>query len=99
MITGVNAETNCRNFNRDRIGIVETANRPFGLVLTAAPADTETLDTNQLLRDAMELCRRLNIEAVKVRVGKITYYAHKDHVVRKIRSRSYDVLKEPFNAK
>ena len=74
-------------------------NRRLGLVITAAPADTETLDTNQLLRDAMELCRRLNIEAVKVRVGKITYYAHKDHVVRKIRSNSYDVLKEPFNVR
>lgn len=72
------------------------APKPLGLVLTAAPADTETLDTNRLLRDAMELCRRLNIEAVKVRVGKITYYAHKDHVVRKVRSNSWDVLKEPY---
>lgn len=73
--------------------------RKLNFVVTAEPSDTETFTVTELLRDAMELCRRLNIEAVKFTAGKITYYAHKDHVVRKIRSRSYDVLKEPFNVK
>ena len=67
----------------------------LNLVVTVTPSDN-AFTIAELCRDAVELCRRLNVEAVKFRFGKVTYYAHKDHVVRKVRSNSWDVLKEPY---
>lgn len=69
--------------------------KPLNLVITVTPSDN-AFTIAELCRDAVELCRRLNVEAVKFRHGKVTYYAHKDHVVRKVRSNSWDVLREPY---
>ena len=70
----------------------------LNLVITVTPSDN-AFTIAELCRDAVELCRRLNVEAVKFRYRKVTYYAHKDHVVRKVRTNSWDVLKEPYDGK
>lgn len=69
--------------------------KKLNLVITVTPSDN-AFTIAELCRDAVELCRRLNVEAVKFRHGKVTYYAHKDHVVRKVRANSWDVLREPY---
>ncbi len=73
--------------------------RTLKLVVSAEPAEGDCYNLVGLLRDATELCRRLNVEAVKVIADNVTYYAHKDHVVKRTARNDYEVLREPFDAK
>ena len=73
--------------------------RKLNLIVTAEPSDDEVFTVAELLYDATELCRRLNVEAVKIDLGDKTYYVHQDHVVVRTERNDYDVIREPFDGK